>query len=269
MSGGALATKRVLKPWGRAGLAAPFRGDESEPVGEIWFEPPEPLDTVLVKYLFTEEKLSVQVHPTDGLSPTGRGKEECWLVLAAEPDARLAVGFQQAITPDIMRAAALDGGIEGLLAWHVVKAGDVIEIPAGTVHAIGPGLTLLEVQQNTDITYRLFDYGRPRELHLDDAIEAAVGDVHPHSLRRSINPASEAILVDGTHYLLAQCQGRPTEAMRHRFTGAVQVLPLDGMVSIAGETIESGGAGWANALDEIDFANAGRCLLITTERLRS
>lgn len=262
MMGAALATRRVLKPWGRRDLAPPFGGSETEPVGEIWFEPPPALDTILVKYLFTAEKLSVQVHPTDAQSPTGRGKEECWLVLAAEPGATLAVEFHAAITPDAMRAAARDGSIEQLLGWRNVRVGDLIEIPAGTVHAIGPGLTLLEVQQNTDITYRLFDYGRPRDLHLDEAIGAAVGDRHPAELRRSVNPDVEAMLLEGAHYRIAQCQGAPSDSLRARFTGPVQILPLAGSVGIGNQMIACGGSGWAERLDAVDFSDAGRCLLV-------
>jgi mannose-6-phosphate isomerase len=96
-----------------------------------------------------------------------RGKEECWLVIDAEPGATLGVGFHEPVSHEVLRAAALDGSIEDMLVWHPVKAGDFFYIPANTVHAIGAGVSLIEIQQNSDITYRLYDYGRPRELHLD------------------------------------------------------------------------------------------------------
>ncbi len=141
-------------------------------LGEVWF-PAEPL---LVKFIFTSEKLSVQVHPDDEYAARHegrRGKSEMWYVVAAEPGARLAVGLERPLSREQLRAAALDGSLEQALRWFDVHPGDALFVPAGTVHAIGPGLTLCEIQQHSDVTYRLYDYGRPRELHLEKALEAA------------------------------------------------------------------------------------------------
>jgi len=137
--------------------------------GEIWHttEPPLP---ILVKFIFTSDKLSVQVHP-DG--ECGVGKTEMWHILSASTGAEIALGFKEPIGAEAMRAAALSGHIERLLRWIPVHPGETYFIPAGTIHAIGSGITLCEIQQNSDITYRLYDYGRPRELHLDRALEAA------------------------------------------------------------------------------------------------
>ncbi|MFN4114840.1 MAG: class I mannose-6-phosphate isomerase, partial [Sphingomonadaceae bacterium] len=169
-----LPTRMVEKVWGRDVLPAPFAAPDGLRIGEIWFAPPPEMPQVLVKYLFTSEKLSVQVHPSDANALPGEaGKDECWLVLDAEPDARLAIGFARAVTPAQMAAAAADGSIESLLTWHPARPGDLFYLPAGTVHAIGPGLTVIEIQQNVDLTYRFYDYGRPRELHLDLAVEVA------------------------------------------------------------------------------------------------
>ena len=101
------------------------------------------------------------------------GKTEMWYVMRADPGARIAIGFRESITPERLRESALSGEIEGLLNWVEVKPGDAFFIPAGTVHAIGGGLALCEVQQHSDITYRLYDYGRPRELHLEKAMQVA------------------------------------------------------------------------------------------------
>ena len=184
MAASLLSTRTVAKPWGRRqlwpGFSDPAPGDE--PIGEIWFEAADPDPELLVKYLFTSEKLSVQVHPDDGEAQARghvRGKDEAWLILAAEPDSTIALGPRQALSRERLRQAALDGSIEQLLDWRPVRAGDVIYSPAGTIHAIGAGLTLIEIQQNLDLTYRLYDYGRPRELHLDDAV--AVADPSPFS----------------------------------------------------------------------------------------
>lgn len=171
-----LPTKRVAKPWGRRTLWPGFAdpAPDEEPIGEIWFPSPAGDDPeLLIKYLFTSEKLSVQVHPDDKAARARgfpRGKDEAWLVLSAEPGATIALGPTRPVDADELRAAALDGSIVDLLDWRAVRAGDFIYSPAGTVHAIGAGLTVIEIQQNLDLTYRLYDYGRPRELHLDDGI---------------------------------------------------------------------------------------------------
>ena len=125
---------------------------------------------LLVKTLFPREKLSVQVHPNDTQAAAlglGRGKTECWYVLSAEPGAELALGFREEISADAVRAAIADGTLEEKLNYLQVKAGDMVFVEAGTVHSIGPGMVILETQEYSDITYRLYDYGRPRELHVD------------------------------------------------------------------------------------------------------
>lgn len=173
-----LTTRRIEKVWGRHKLSPwfPDAPEGSEPVGEIWYEMegvPADAPDLLVKFLFTSEKLSIQVHPDDEAAQARgypRGKDEAWLVLAAEPNATIGLGLKCAVSHDELRAAALDGSIEALVDWRPVTAGEVIYSPAGTVHAIGPGLAIVEVQQNVDLTYRLYDYGRPRELHLDEGI---------------------------------------------------------------------------------------------------
>ena len=151
-----LETRTVEKPWGRDSLPAPFTAPAGKRIGEIWFEPPRDLPQLLVKYIFTSEKLSVQVHPSDTQTEAkglGRqGKEECWLVIDAEPGAVLGIGFEQPIDAATMRAAAEDGSIEDMLTWHEVRPGDFFYIPANTVHAIGGGVSILEVHQNSDIT---------------------------------------------------------------------------------------------------------------------
>ena len=125
---------------------------------------------LLIKTLFPREKLSVQVHPNDAEALAlgqPRGKTECWYVLSADPGATVAVGFREPLTLDDIRAAIADKTLEDKLAYIPVKAGDMVYVDAGTVHAIGPGMVVLETQQYSDVTYRLYDYGRPRELHVD------------------------------------------------------------------------------------------------------
>ena len=171
------------KVWGSADLEPWFRNSDRK-IGEVWFEGVDDLP-LLVKFIFTSEKLSVQVHPDDAYARENhngsRGKTEMWHILAAEPGAKIAAGFRQQITAQRLVEASRSGEIENLLEWFEAKPGDTFFIPAGTVHAIGAGLTLCEIQQHSDVTYRLYDYGRPRELHLDRA--AAVSHLAPHAAR--------------------------------------------------------------------------------------
>ena len=153
-----LVPRRVEKPWGRRDLRAPFGpvGETGQPVGEIWLERPDGgRPELLIKYLFTSEDLSVQVHPDDdaaraaGLSG---GKDEAWFIMKAAPAAMIGLGLREVVTKQELRAAALDGRIANLLFWQVVVPGDFTYLPAGTIHAIGAGVTLIEIQQNIDVT---------------------------------------------------------------------------------------------------------------------
>lgn len=262
MSGRALPIRMIEKVWGRDRLPAPFAAPEGKRIGEIWFEPPPELPGVLAKYLFTSEKLSVQVHPSDAQAPDGaRGKDECWLVLDAEPGASLAIGFDAPVSRERMRAAALDGSIMDLLTWHPARAGDFFYLPAGTVHAIGPGISLIEIQQNSDLTYRLYDYGRPRELHLDRAIAAASGAPHDPRHRRAVGASGAATLVEGPHFRLDRVAGAPAREVVARYTGPLLVMPIEGSVRVDGEMIAAGGCGFAPELGSVDFTNCRSGLL--------
>ena len=130
-----------------------------------------------MKLLFTSERLSVQVHPDDG-EDGPRGKTEMWHILRAEPGATIALGFREPITRERLRGIRRSGEIEQLVHWIPVQAGETYFTPAHTVHAIGGGIVLCEIQQISDVTYRLYDYGRPRELHLDKA--APISDLGAH-----------------------------------------------------------------------------------------
>lgn len=250
------------KPWGRTGLPRRLVGDSQEAVGEIWYAPPAPLDSILTKYLFTSAKLSVQVHPRGSHSPTGRGKDECWLVIDAEPGARLATGFREEIEPEAIRQAALDGSIEHLLDWREVAVNEFLYVPAGTVHAMGPGLSIVEVQQNTDITYRLYDYGRDRPLHLDEAIGSAFGSSHPADLRRLIDPARSQMLVEGPYFAVAQVSQSAADEVISQMEGPVQLIPLEGYCELEGERIEAGSSAFAPSADSVDFSGCPRCLVV-------
>ncbi|HKT84560.1 MAG TPA: class I mannose-6-phosphate isomerase [Novosphingobium sp.] len=262
---GALPIRQVEKPWGKDALPEPFETPQGRRIGEIWFEPPSELPQLLVKYIFTSEKLSVQVHPSDAQTLAkgmGRqGKEECWLILDAEPGATLGIGFRENLSADAMRAAALDGSIEELMLWHEVSPGDFFYIPANTVHAIGAGVSLIEVQQNSDITYRLYDYGRPRELHLEEGIAVAKAEPYVMEWHRKIAPRGSQVLVDGPLFLLDQVEGEPAPEITARYPGAMLVIPRAGAVTVGGEAVAPGGCALAKSLGEIGFTPDSVCLL--------
>jgi mannose-6-phosphate isomerase len=260
-----LPIRQVEKPWGRENLPPPFVAPKGAKIGEIWFEPPPELPSLLVKYIFTSEKLSVQVHPDDdqarAMGHGANGKEECWLVIDAEPGATLGIGFHEAIEAEAMRAAALDGSIEKLLVWHPVRAGDFFYIPANTVHAIGAGVSLIEVQQNADITFRLYDYGRPRELHLDDAIAVASGTPHDPQLRRHVPERGTVELADGRYFRLHRVEGEPHEGIRAAYDRPLLVIPREGSLSIRGEALTPGSCGYVPSITEVRFDPAGQALI--------
>ncbi|MBV8810192.1 MAG: class I mannose-6-phosphate isomerase [Acidobacteriaceae bacterium] len=214
--------------WGREKLAMHFdKAPRNLRIGEVWFTfeenqtslggtlgqlitaHPEVLGTggdpqhpgicpLLTKFLFTTQRLSVQVHPDDDYAERHHqslGKTEAWYVLDAEPAAELAVGFREPLSRQRVESAAKSGEIERLLDWRKVEAGNVIFVPSGTVHAIGAGLTIFEVQENSDITYRLYDYGRPRELHLEHGVEVSQLGPHQSPARtRFLSPGREELV---------------------------------------------------------------------------
>ncbi len=151
---------------------------------------PEAAFPLLVKILFPADKLSVQVHPDDAQAQAigePRGKTECWYVLEAEQGATVALGLKPGVTLEQVRAAIADGTLEDKLEMVPVLVGDMLFVDAGTVHAIGPGVVLLETQQTSDRTYRMFDYGRPRELHVEQGLGVTklatrAGKVAPRSM---------------------------------------------------------------------------------------
>ena len=260
-----LPTRTVEKVWGRDTLPAPFVSPDGLRIGEIWFEPPEQLPQLLVKYIFTSEKLSVQCHPSDTQTLAAgfgkQGKEECWLVIAAEPGATLGIGFREPIDAETMRAAALDGSIEDMLVWHEVQPGDFFYIPANTVHAIGAGVTVIEIQQNSDITYRLFDYGRPRELHLEEGIAVASGAVYDMASAKFVGEGSDVNLVDGPYFRLDQLAGAPDPTISARYRGPLLVIPRDGVVMVDGEPVNPGECALVGEIDAVRFADGGTCLV--------
>jgi mannose-6-phosphate isomerase len=217
------------RPWGVRDLRPVYTRVVNEPIGESWltwednrvangplagqsigdlaktyrrdlvgqvacYEDRFPL---LVKFLFPGDKLSVQVHPDDdGARKHGQpcGKTECWYVLRAEPGAQVALGLKPGVTLDEFRKSIEETRAEELLNWVDVLAGDMIYVAAGTVHTIGGGMVLVETQQTSDITYRLYDYGRPRELHIEKGLEAVKLDTNAGKVIRGANDKSDVLV---------------------------------------------------------------------------
>jgi mannose-6-phosphate isomerase len=164
------------KVWGSTRLS-PWFEDTREKIGEVWFDLHSPEFPILTKFLFTTERLSIQVHPGDEYAArheNSRGKTEMWYILRTDPGAQIALGLRESITRERLREASLSGEIMDLLNWIDVHPGQSFFTPAGTIHAIGAGLALAEIQQQSDVTYRLYDYGRPRELHLERGVEVSI-----------------------------------------------------------------------------------------------
>lgn len=247
-----LERRYVEKPWGRTQLPPMFDPPPGERIGEVWFtgEPDLPL---LAKYIFTSERLSVQVHPNDAEARERglvSGKSECWYILDADPGATLGLGLKREIAKDELRAAATDGSIEQLMDWWPVVAGDFVFVPSGTIHAIGAGIALLEFQQNSDVTYRLYDYGRPRELHLDDGVAVARPEPFDDGLMQHLSGSDDRTLVDGPHFTL-KLTSRDTLGDRKRW-----VMPIQGEVRCSGKTAGPGDCLLVDAGDEVEASDA-------------
>lgn len=195
---------------------------------------------LLIKILFPKEKLSVQVHPDDSLAQhygEPRGKTECWYALDAKPGAEVALGIRRGATPEQVREAIEQSRLEELLAWLPVAKGDMIYVDAGTVHAIGPGAVLLETQQTSDLTYRMYDYGRPRELHLEKSFEAmrlktSAGKVAP----RSEN--GHSVLIDEKYFRVERWTVDSARNFNASATSVQMLFVAEGSVTVRGEDFE-------------------------------
>jgi mannose-6-phosphate isomerase len=242
------------KVWGSTHLEPLFPNSQHK-IGEVWFEGVDNLP-LLIKFLFTTEKLSVQVHPDDAYARRHHqspGKTEMWYVLHAEPGAQIAAGFRETLTPRQLREAALSGEIENLLQWFDAAAGDTFYIPSGTVHAIGAGLTICEIQQASDVTYRLYDYGRPRELHLEKGVE--VSHLGPHAARQTPVQSPEGELLVSCPYFTTS-KLNVSRSAKHFYCSDTPMLLclLEGSGILDGQSTRAGDVWYLEAgVQEIEF----------------
>ena len=259
-----LSSRRVVqKPWGRSDIGI-FNGETNgltSRIGEIWFD--NHASDVLVKYLFTSDRLSIQVHPDDRQARQmggTRGKEECWLILEAQRGAHYGIGLKRDVSLQELERSALDGTIVDLMDWREALAGDFIYNPAGTVHALGPGLTVLEVQQNSDITLRLFDYFSDRPLHLKESLAVAKLGPHHHELDRHIDFTRTEVLVEGPMFGVAYCNGSlpATPAGAHDF----QLVTWKNSARVGSTIIPVGSNVRLDSPDLLELAKYDGCFLV-------
>lgn len=184
----------------------------------------------LTKFIDAREKLSVQVHPSDGyaLENEGQyGKTEMWYVVQADEGAGLYMGLNEAVAPEKFRAAVEDGTVEKLLSFKRVTAGDVFFIPSGTIHAIGAGVVIFEIQQNSTLTYRLYDYmrrdkdGNLRELHIEKAMLVSDLDVYKPAPRVANSPE-----------IIGKCEYFETAKYKLNFTNMTLDVTPDSFLSV-------------------------------------
>ena len=203
---------------------------------------------LLTKFLDAQARLSVQVHPNDAYAAAHEGgklgKTEVWYILHAEPGAQVVYGLSHEATQDEVRYAIATNTLEDLLHGVTVKPGDVIFVPAGTVHAIGAGVVLYELQEYSDITYRLYDYGRlqangrPRELHIEQGL--AVMRYQPHEMER-VTPLAR----DDRRRILVACRYFVLEevALAGELAGAIRPNSCQIITVLAGQCAIASPAG--------------------------
>jgi mannose-6-phosphate isomerase len=195
---------------------------------------------LLVKFLDAHDRLSLQVHPNDAqaarFDPTENGKNEAWVIVEADPGSRLFAGLKSGVDADELRRRLGDNTLEECLHAFEVSAGDCVFIPAGTVHAIGEGILLAEVQQSSDLTFRLYDWGRvgtdgkPRELHIAEALECT------DFARGPVDPVTPELLPDGGERLVESPYFRLTRYRGPRKTTLASEENCHVLIGLAGTT---------------------------------
>jgi mannose-6-phosphate isomerase len=239
--------RAVQKPWGTLDLLPWSRlTTDAGPVGELWFDRAEGeggAPELLIKLLFTEQRLSIQVHPDDSYARSigqANGKTEAWYILSARDGAQVGVGLSSSLSASELRAAILDGSVADLVDWRTVAAGDLVFVPAGTIHAIGPGLVIAEIQQRSDTTFRLFDYGRDRPLDVERAIAVAdAGPADPQHQPDRLN-ANRTILLANALFIIDRITLAPSVPYQFTATGETWIMAVAGSLTVGGIDLDPG-----------------------------
>ena len=256
----------LSKPWGAVDLR-PWSnaGDDANTIGEIWYErsdstavPP----SLLLKLLFTNQSLSIQVHPDDAYAQSiglPNGKTEAWHVLSAAPEAKIALGLKRRLTHEQLRHAIDDGSISDLVVWQPAHPGDTTLVAAGTIHAIGAGLVIAEIQQRSGATFRLFDHGRGRELHIENAL--AVANTGPADFR--VPPTrltdTRTLLASNSHFTFERIELAPDSARCLEAKHETWLLVVAGSARAGSFDLTTGDAVFAQS-DRVNI-RAGRDVL--------
>ncbi len=210
---------------------------------------------LLVKFLFPRDKLSVQVHPDDeGARQCGEpcGKTECWYVLAADPGAQIGLGLKPGTSLEELERAIRETRAEQLLNWIDIHAGEMYYVEAGTVHAIASGSILVETQQNSDTTYRLYDYGRGRELHIEQGLKATKPQTRAGRVLHSVGNGASGTLIAHPSFVVDKFRlEKPGE-----FAGSAKRRSPHILVAVDGcGVVESAGS------EPVTFAR-GECVIV-------
>jgi mannose-6-phosphate isomerase len=237
------------KPWGSLDLRPWSEAPTADgPIGELWFERPglaTPATALLLKLLLTTEPLSIQVHPNDAFARSiglANGKTEAWYILSAMAGAKVAVGLNYPRSAAELRTAITDGSIANIVHWHPVHRGDVIFIPAGTIHAVGAGIVLAEIQQRSDATFRMFDYGRQRELHIENAVAVATaGPREIQSPPERLSDARTAFTVN-SYFVLEQIDLAPGSVWMLDAPKETWLLAIEGHAQLGSTKLSLGDA---------------------------
>jgi mannose-6-phosphate isomerase len=210
---------------------------------------------LLIKLLDANRWLSIQVHPDDDYGLANEddlGKTEMWVVLHAEPGAELIYGFKAGVTKETFAEAIANGTVEDWLHRVPVAAGDVIFVPAGTVHALGPGVIVAEIQQNSNTTYRIYDWGRPRPIHVEQSLDVLNFDlVEPAALAPTVlesNGIRREAIGDCAYFRTERLYLPAGGAFSGRCDGSTfeiwAILEGEAVVSWAGEPVTVSSVGW-------------------------
>ncbi len=267
------STQAVPKPWGNTDLRPwSSRHGNGAPIGEIWFRrsgATAPDSALLLKLLFTTEPLSIQVHPDDAFARSiglDQGKSEAWYILSALPGARVALGLVHPLDKPQLRRSIDEGSFPQLVRWRAVAPEDVIFVSAGMIHAVGPGLVVLEIQQRSDVTFRFFDHGRPRELQIENAIAAASDEQVPQQApMRKLTPA-RTLLVTSPSFVLEDFELPPDSNWQLHAAQETWLFVRGGRARIGSMDLNMGGVTFLEAdTARLEVASPGLKRLIAYE----
>ncbi len=247
-------THSLPKPWGVVDLR-PWSdaGDNANTIGEIWFERSASTATppsLLLKLLFTSQPLSIQVHPDDAYAQSiglPNGKTEAWYVLSAAPEAKIALGLKRRVSPEQLRHALDDGSISNLVMWRAAHPGDTFLVGAGTIHSIGSGLVIAEIQQRSDATFRLFDHGRGRDLNIKSALAVANAGPADFSVVPTRFSDTRTLLVEDSHFTFERIDLAPNSAWSLEAEHETWLLVVDGSAHAGSFDVTTGAAIFAQS----------------------